>query len=116
MEGWERGWGQRVKLENSEAKALARQPACSPPDECLVSAVCQILPKGVVAVLGPSSSPASSSIISNICGEKEVSSRLGAICRLEACAQEHLGVPRAGSAQRGLAAVTNNTNINTSQR
>nr|KAF6465339.1 glutamate ionotropic receptor kainate type subunit 4 [Rousettus aegyptiacus] len=34
--------------------------------------VCQILPKGVVAVLGPSSSPASSSIISNICGEKEV--------------------------------------------
>lgn len=36
-------------------------------------AVCQILPKGVVGVLGPSSSPASSSIISNICGEKEVS-------------------------------------------
>ncbi|KAK2505987.1 hypothetical protein MC885_004087 [Smutsia gigantea] len=34
--------------------------------------LCQILPKGVVAVLGPSSSPASSSIISNICGEKEV--------------------------------------------
>ncbi|XP_038936721.1 glutamate receptor ionotropic, kainate 4 isoform X4 [Rattus norvegicus] len=34
--------------------------------------MCQILPKGVVAVLGPSSSPASSSIISNICGEKEV--------------------------------------------
>lgn len=40
-------------------------PCCGP--------VCQILPKGVVAVLGPSSSPASSSIISNICGEKEVS-------------------------------------------
>lgn len=38
-----------------------------------LAAVCQILPKGVVAVLGPSSSPASSSIISNICGEKEVS-------------------------------------------
>ncbi|KAJ6653970.1 hypothetical protein lerEdw1_007602, partial [Lerista edwardsae] len=36
------------------------------------TAMCQILPKGVVAVLGPSSSPASSSIISNICGEKEV--------------------------------------------
>ncbi|XP_032496318.1 glutamate receptor ionotropic, kainate 4 [Phocoena sinus] len=34
--------------------------------------MCQILPKGVVAVLGPSSSPASSSIIGNICGEKEV--------------------------------------------
>ncbi|XP_005988151.1 glutamate receptor ionotropic, kainate 4 isoform X1 [Latimeria chalumnae] len=34
--------------------------------------MCQILPKGVVAVLGPSSSPASGSIISNICGEKEV--------------------------------------------
>uniref|UniRef100_A0A8C5J5W2 Glutamate ionotropic receptor kainate type subunit 4 n=1 Tax=Junco hyemalis TaxID=40217 RepID=A0A8C5J5W2_JUNHY len=34
--------------------------------------MCQILPKGVVGVLGPSSSPASSSIISNICGEKEV--------------------------------------------
>lgn len=41
------------------------------------AAVCQILPKGVVAVLGPSSSPASSSIISNICGEKEVSTGLG---------------------------------------
>ncbi|KAI2656237.1 Glutamate receptor ionotropic, kainate 5 [Labeo rohita] len=27
--------------------------------------------KGVVAVLGPSASPASNSIISNICGEKE---------------------------------------------
>ncbi|XP_067910302.1 glutamate receptor ionotropic, kainate 4 isoform X2 [Heterodontus francisci] len=33
---------------------------------------CQILPKGVVAILGPSSSPASASIISQICGEKEV--------------------------------------------
>ncbi|XP_059813036.1 glutamate receptor ionotropic, kainate 4 isoform X2 [Hypanus sabinus] len=33
---------------------------------------CQILPKGVVAILGPSSSPASASIISHICGEKEV--------------------------------------------
>lgn len=31
--------------------------------------------KGVVAVLGPSASPASNSIISNICGEKEVSLR-----------------------------------------
>uniref|UniRef100_A0A4W5NUA2 Receptor ligand binding region domain-containing protein n=1 Tax=Hucho hucho TaxID=62062 RepID=A0A4W5NUA2_9TELE len=35
--------------------------------------MCQILSKGVVAVLGPSASPASNSIISNICGEKEVS-------------------------------------------
>ncbi|XP_059532611.1 glutamate receptor ionotropic, kainate 4 isoform X3 [Myotis daubentonii] len=43
--------------------------ACSPH---ALRVVCQILPKGVVAVLGPSSSPASSSIISNICGEKEV--------------------------------------------
>lgn len=43
----------------------------------LLAAVCQILPKGVVAVLGPSSSPASSSIISNICGEKEVSTGPG---------------------------------------
>ncbi|NP_001427339.1 glutamate receptor ionotropic, kainate 4 isoform 6 precursor [Homo sapiens] len=43
--------------------------ACSPHS---LRIVCQILPKGVVAVLGPSSSPASSSIISNICGEKEV--------------------------------------------
>ncbi|TMS07512.1 Glutamate receptor ionotropic, kainate 4, partial [Larimichthys crocea] len=33
---------------------------------------CQIMSKGVVAVLGPSASPASNSIISNICGEKEV--------------------------------------------
>jgi hypothetical protein len=50
----------------------------------LMAAVCQILPKGVVAVLGPSSSPASSSIISNICGEKEVSAGLGwGTCRLE---------------------------------
>ncbi|XP_044145443.1 glutamate receptor ionotropic, kainate 4 [Bufo gargarizans] len=34
--------------------------------------MCQILPKGVLGVLGPSFSPSSSSIISNICGEKEV--------------------------------------------
>ncbi|KAJ3590734.1 hypothetical protein NHX12_008683 [Muraenolepis orangiensis] len=33
--------------------------------------MCQIMSKGVVAVLGPSASPASNSIISNICGEKE---------------------------------------------
>lgn len=36
--------------------------------------------KGVVAVLGPSASPASNSIISNICGEKEVS-----LCTQLAC-------------------------------
>ncbi|EHH59628.1 hypothetical protein EGM_09783 [Macaca fascicularis] len=34
--------------------------------------VCQILPKGVVSVLGPSSSPASASTVSHICGEKEI--------------------------------------------
>lgn len=36
-------------------------------------AVCQILPKGVVSVIGPASSPASGSTVSHICGEKEVS-------------------------------------------
>ena len=35
--------------------------------------VCQILPKGVVSVIGPASSPASVSTVSHICGEKEVS-------------------------------------------
>lgn len=35
--------------------------------------VCQILPMGVVSVIGPASSPASSSAVSHICGEKEVS-------------------------------------------
>lgn len=34
--------------------------------------VCQILPKGVVSVIGPASSPASGSTVSHICGEKEV--------------------------------------------
>ncbi|XP_054620049.1 glutamate receptor ionotropic, kainate 5-like isoform X7 [Dunckerocampus dactyliophorus] len=34
--------------------------------------MCQILPKGVVAVIGPASSPASASTISHICAEKEV--------------------------------------------
>uniref|UniRef100_A0A4W6G185 Glutamate receptor n=1 Tax=Lates calcarifer TaxID=8187 RepID=A0A4W6G185_LATCA len=34
--------------------------------------MCQILPKGVVAVIGPASSPASGSTISHICGEKEI--------------------------------------------
>lgn len=43
---------------------------------CLLT-VCQIMSKGVVAVLGPSASPASNSIISNICGEKEVSAGIG---------------------------------------
>lgn len=45
---------------------------CTPP--LFFFPVCQIMSKGVVAVLGPSASPASNSIISNICGEKEVSS------------------------------------------
>lgn len=35
--------------------------------------MCQILPKGVVSVIGPASSPASGSTVSHICGEKEVS-------------------------------------------
>ncbi|KAM9488369.1 glutamate receptor ionotropic, kainate 5 [Clarias gariepinus] len=34
--------------------------------------MCQILPKGVVAVIGPTSSPASGSTVSHICGEKEI--------------------------------------------
>nr|XP_033770635.1 glutamate receptor ionotropic, kainate 5 isoform X1 [Geotrypetes seraphini]XP_033770636.1 glutamate receptor ionotropic, kainate 5 isoform X1 [Geotrypetes seraphini] len=34
--------------------------------------MCQILPKGVVSVLGPSTSPASASSVSHICGEKEI--------------------------------------------
>ncbi|TWW77269.1 Glutamate receptor ionotropic, kainate 4 [Takifugu flavidus] len=38
--------------------------------------MCQIMSKGVVAVLGPSASPASNSIISNICGEKELGATL----------------------------------------
>lgn len=45
---------------------------------CLLT-VCQIMSKGVVAVLGPSASPASNSIISNICGEKEVSAGIGSL-------------------------------------
>lgn len=60
---------------------------CSSPAAALV---CQILPKGVVAVMGPSSSPASSSIISNICGEKEVSAeQMGAALRPQAAAHAH---------------------------
>ncbi|KAL6100270.1 grik5 [Pungitius sinensis] len=34
--------------------------------------MCQILPKGIVSVIGPASSPASGSTISHICGEKEI--------------------------------------------
>uniref|UniRef100_A0A674P878 Glutamate receptor n=1 Tax=Takifugu rubripes TaxID=31033 RepID=A0A674P878_TAKRU len=34
--------------------------------------MCQILPKGVVSVIGPASSPASGSTVSHICGEKEI--------------------------------------------
>uniref|UniRef100_A0A6I8PGA2 Glutamate receptor n=1 Tax=Ornithorhynchus anatinus TaxID=9258 RepID=A0A6I8PGA2_ORNAN len=39
--------------------------------------MCQILPKGAVSVLGPSSSPASASTVSHICGEKEVMASRG---------------------------------------
>uniref|UniRef100_A0A4W5LX21 Glutamate receptor n=1 Tax=Hucho hucho TaxID=62062 RepID=A0A4W5LX21_9TELE len=34
--------------------------------------MCQILPKGVVSVVGPANSPASGSTVSHICGEKEI--------------------------------------------
>uniref|UniRef100_A0A8C7CIL8 Glutamate receptor n=1 Tax=Oncorhynchus kisutch TaxID=8019 RepID=A0A8C7CIL8_ONCKI len=34
--------------------------------------MCQILPKGVVSVIGPANSPASGSTVSHICGEKEI--------------------------------------------
>ncbi|KAI4548726.1 hypothetical protein MG293_001056 [Ovis ammon polii] len=34
--------------------------------------MCQILPKGAMSVLGPSSSPTSVSTVSQICGEKEI--------------------------------------------
>ncbi|XP_042565046.1 glutamate receptor ionotropic, kainate 5 [Clupea harengus] len=34
--------------------------------------MCQVLPKGVVSVIGPASSPASGSTVSHICGEKEI--------------------------------------------
>lgn len=73
----------------------------------LVPTVCQILPKGVVGVLGPSSSPASSSIISNICGEKEVSGNVP--CRSKSVPlrrltwPQHPGgrrLPRAGRVMR----------------
>lgn len=55
----------------SDLLSLLLSPSL-PPFLCFLS-VCQIMSKGVVAVLGPSASPASNSIISNICGEKEVS-------------------------------------------
>lgn len=53
--------------------------------------VCQILPKGVVSVIGPASSPASGSTVSHICGEKEVSvedknTQNAQICRCVMCA------------------------------
>ncbi|XP_028296711.1 glutamate receptor ionotropic, kainate 5-like isoform X2 [Gouania willdenowi] len=37
-----------------------------------INTMCQILPKGVVSVIGPASSPASASTVSHICGEKEI--------------------------------------------
>lgn len=42
--------------------------------------VCQILPKGVVSVIGPASSPASGSTVSHICGEKEVRNERADVC------------------------------------
>uniref|UniRef100_A0A8C4QTL6 Glutamate ionotropic receptor kainate type subunit 5 n=1 Tax=Eptatretus burgeri TaxID=7764 RepID=A0A8C4QTL6_EPTBU len=41
-------------------------------DYLATETVCQVLPKGVAAILGPSSSPASAAIISHVCGEKEI--------------------------------------------
>lgn len=81
--------------------------------------MCQILPKGVVAVLGPSSSPASSSIISNICGEKEVSATpawgLSPGWQPVPWAQRCHGFSRSGGAHWGLVGVTNH-NIKTVRR
>ncbi|XP_045929742.1 glutamate receptor ionotropic, kainate 4 isoform X5 [Micropterus dolomieu] len=53
--------------------------------------MCQIMSKGVVAVLGPSASPASNSIISNICGEKE--SCVHAVLPTAECKSRFLAVP-----------------------
>lgn len=84
--GWSRGLGSRwVEGEGAAGEEEGTGPWPRPDLmsalllslSLLPAAVCQILPKGVVAVLGPSSSPASSSIISNICGEKEVSGEAG---------------------------------------
>lgn len=59
--------------------------------------VCQILPKGVVSVIGPASSPASGSTVSHICGEKEVR-------REDKTAQErHANVPEIACAHGHLA-------------
>ncbi|KAF0045561.1 hypothetical protein F2P81_002090 [Scophthalmus maximus] len=41
-------------------------------DYPFLSVMCQILPKGVVSVIGPAASPASGSTVSHICGEKEI--------------------------------------------
>ena len=82
---WVEGEGQWDEAGGLRGQGPGRAACPHSPDGHLVSfplsllltTVCQILPKGVVAVLGPSSSPASSSIISNICGEKEVSAGPG---------------------------------------
>ena len=82
---WVEGEGQWDEAGGLRGQGPGRAACPYSPDGHLVSfplsllltTVCQILPKGVVAVLGPSSSPASSSIISNICGEKEVSAGPG---------------------------------------
>lgn len=57
----------------SQGPGRARAPdRAGPADAASPLSVCQILPKGVVAVIGPASSPASGSAVSHICGEKEV--------------------------------------------
>uniref|UniRef100_A0A452GTH2 Receptor ligand binding region domain-containing protein n=1 Tax=Gopherus agassizii TaxID=38772 RepID=A0A452GTH2_9SAUR len=60
--------GVRVRVQRGRARAWL--PGV-PPTHSL-PAVCQILPKGVVSVLGPASSPASAATVSHICGEKEI--------------------------------------------
>lgn len=61
--------------------------------------VCQILPKGVVSVIGPASSPASGSTVSHICGEKEVrrEDKTAQECHANVpvimCAHGHLALP-----------------------
>lgn len=72
-------WLQPLQCANAAlpSKQSRRKGVCllihclSPFLFCSLS-VCQILPKGVVSVIGPASSPASGSTVSHICGEKEV--------------------------------------------
>lgn len=65
-----------VKKEVMQNPEPGPGPGCyhgDPHNYTFALLVCQILPKGVVSVIGPASSPASGSAVSHICGEKEVS-------------------------------------------